>query len=102
MNAMMIGESNSSAASRDPADEKMEQIRDLLFGEYQRQSEVRIAQLEMRIRDLESGVQRRLDALQARLEALAGESHAERRSAFDDLARGVQELGERIRQIPRD
>jgi hypothetical protein len=98
---MLIGETNSGAA-RDPADEKMEQIRDLLFGEYQRQSEVRIAQLEMRIRDLESGVQRRLDALQARLDALVGESHAERRSAFDDLARGVQELGERIRQIPRD
>ena len=102
MNAMMIGDTSSGAAPRDPADEKMEQIRDLLFGEFQRHSEVRIAQLEMRIRDLESGVQRRLDALQARLDALAGESQAERRSAFDDLARGVQELGERIRQIPRD
>ena len=44
----------------------------------------------------------RIDALQARFDALAGETQADRRSAFDELARGVQDLGERIRQIPRD
>jgi hypothetical protein len=102
MNSMTIGEIRNAAGGRDPSDEKMEQIRDLLFGEFQRQSEGRINQLETRIRDLETNLQRKLDALQARFDALTGETQADRRSAFDELARGVQELGERIRQIPRD
>ena len=101
MNAMTIGEANSDGANRDVADEKMEQIRDLLFGEFQREHDQRASQLEVRIRDLESEVHRRLDALQARLDAFAGESQAERRSTFDELARGIQDLGEHVRRIPR-
>lgn len=99
---MTIGEMKNGAGGREVTDEKMDQIRDLLFGEFQRQNEQRVNQLEARIRQLETDVQRRLDALQARLEALSGESQAERRSAFDELARGIHDLGERIRQIPRD
>ena len=102
MNSTMPGiHKNGILPIRDPSDEKMEQIRDLLFGEYQRQSGLRIGQLEARIRDLETAVERRLDALQARIEALSGEVQADRRSTFDELAQSVQELGERIRQIPR-
>jgi hypothetical protein len=102
MNAMIVGETKPGAGARDPADEKMEQIRDLLFGEFQRQNELRIGQMEARIRDLETGLQRKLDALQARLEALAGEAQADRRSSFDELALGMQELADRVRRIPRD
>ena len=102
MNSMAIGDLRTVTAPRDAADEKMEQIRDLLFGEHQRQTETRIAQLEQRIRDLEVDIAHRFDAVQARFDALVGETQTERRTAFDELARGVQELGERIRQIPRD
>ncbi len=102
MNSMSNGDSRTVSGPRDPADEKMEQIRDLLFGEFQRQSDLRINQLEARIRDLEATLGHRLDALQARFDAHAGETEAGRRTAFDELARGVQELGERIRLIPRD
>jgi hypothetical protein len=101
MNSMMVGEARPSG-QRDQADEKMEQIRDLLFGEFQRQNEVRINQLELRIRELETSMQRRLDALQARFDALAGETQADRRSAFDELAVSIQDLSERVRRIPRD
>lgn len=83
------------------ADEKMLQVRELLFGEYRRETETRIALLEARVRELEDGVNRRLDLLQARLEAAAGELSADRRAAFDDLARSVLELGDRIRQSNR-
>jgi hypothetical protein len=99
---MPIGVSKTVPGPRDPADEKMEQIRDLLFGEYQRQSELRINQLEARIRDLEAALGHRLDALQARFDGHVGETEAGRRTAFDELSRGVQDLAERIRQIPRD
>ncbi len=102
MNSMAMGDLRAASTPRDAADEKMDQIRDLLFGEHQRQTEARIAQLEQRIRALEADMAHRLDALQARFDALAGETQTERRTAFDELARGVQELGERIRQIPRD
>lgn len=100
MNSMTIGQVSNSL--RDPADEKMEQIRDLLFGEYQRDSEARVVELEVRMRDLESRLNNRLAALEARLEALSGEVQADRRTSFDELARGIAELGQRIRQIPRD
>ena len=99
---MMVGEAALAESPRDPADEKMDQIRDLLFGEFQRHCDVRISQLEARIRNIENGVQHRLDAFQARLDALAGEVQADRRSSFDELARGLQELGEHVRRIPRD
>ena len=102
MTSLSIGDIRSVSTPRDAADEKMEQIRDLLFGEHQRQTEAQIAQLEQRIRALEADMAHRLDAMQARFDALAGETQTERRTAFDELARGVQELGERIRRIPRD
>ena len=102
MTAMMVGENLPAGMARDPSDEKMEQIRDLLFGEFQRRSDVRISQLEARIRGMETTFQRQLDAFQARLDGLAGEVHADRRSSFDELARGLQDLSEHVRRIPRD
>lgn len=102
MNAMTPGENRNAGNGRDVADEKMDQIRDLLFGEFQREHDQRTSQLEARIRDLDTEVHRRLDALQARLDAYAGESQVERRSTFDELARGIQALGEHVRRIPRE
>lgn len=102
MNATSLNDLRQSLAGRGQPDEKMEQIRDLLFGDFQRHSDARVALLEARIRELELTLHRRLDAIQARLEALAGESLAERRTSFDELARGIQDLGDRIRRIPRD
>ena len=99
MNASSFAEFRTGAISAVQNDEKMEQIRELLFGEYQRQSEARMALLEARIRELELAVHHRLDAMQGRVEQLAGLSEAERRGAFDELSRGIAELGERIRRI---
>ena len=95
MNAMTPGENRNAGNGRDVADEKMDQIRDLLFGEFQREHDQRTSQLEARIRDLDTEVHRRLDAY-------AGESQVERRSTFDELARGIQALGEHVRRIPRE
>ena len=53
------------------ADEKMQQIRDLLFGEYQRQTEARMALMEARIRELELGLQHRLDTVEQHVRSLA-------------------------------
>ena len=99
---MAIGENKNGIGSRDVADEKMEQIRDLLLGESQREHVLRMSQLEARIRELESDTHRRLDAFQARLDAFDGESQAERRTSFDELAKGIQDLSERVRKIPRE
>jgi polyhydroxyalkanoate synthesis regulator phasin len=81
---------------------KMEQIRELLHGELKRQQEARMAALEHRVRELEGGVYHRLDALQARLDALTSEMTMERRSHFDELARSILDLGERVRRLSRD
>ena len=72
----------------DSADAQMEQIRELLVGDLQRRADARLEALEARVRDLE-----------ARLEALSTEQTASRRSAFEELAKGVAELGERIRNL---
>ena len=87
---------------RDPDVEKMDQIRELLVGEHVRSNEARMAAMEARLREIETGFIQRLDAMAARIEALAGETESDRRTAFDDLARSVIDLGERIRRITKD
>ena len=80
------------------SDERMDQVRELLFGEYQRQSEARMALMEARVRELELAFHRRLDVIEQRVEQLVGKADAEHRAAFDELARGISDLGERVRR----
>ena len=47
--------------------------------------------------EFQVSVSRQFDAIAARIEGLAGETEAERRSAFEELSRNVLDLGERIR-----
>ena len=88
--------------SQDQSDDRMDQIRELLFGELQKQNDARFVELTLRLREVETVFSRRLDAMQVRLDALAGELNAEQRASFDELSRGVQDLGDRIRRIARD
>ena len=99
MNATTFADFRNAAISTDQNDEKMEQIRELLFGDYQRQSEARLAMLEARVRELELAVHHRLDTMQGRMEQLAGQTGADQRAAFDELAHGIAELGDRIRRM---
>lgn len=99
MNATSYSEFRTAVGQAAAQDEQMDQVRDLLFGDYQRQSEARLALLEARIRELELGLQRRLDGIEQRVEQLAGKADADQRAAFDDLARGISELGERVRRM---
>lgn len=78
---------------------RMEQIRELLHGDLKRQHDARIAALELRIRELETGLFSQLDALQARLEALSGEMANVRREHLDELARGFDDMGQRVRRL---
>jgi archaellum component FlaC len=81
------------------SDEKMQQVRELLFGEFEKQTEGRVKELEARVRELEVGLHRRLDAMQARLEALSGELDSSQRASHHEIATGLQELAERVRRI---
>ena len=101
-NESKLTELKNSANPRDLSDVKMDQIRELLFGEVQRQSEQRITTLEAKIRDLEMTLNHRLDAMQARIEALASEMRGEHRSTLDELARGIADFGDRVKRIPRE
>lgn len=93
------GLANGQGAPRPISDEKMEQVRELLFGEFEKQTEQRVTALEARVRELEVGLHRQLDAMQARVEALAGEIDASQRTAHDEIASGLQELAERVRRV---
>lgn len=99
MNAPTRSDLRSDISAGRMPDEKMDQIRDLLFGDFERQYEARIALLEDRIRELELSLHRRLDALQARLEAMSAQSDASQQQAVDEIGRGMLELGERIRRF---
>ena len=87
--------------SRALSDEKMEQVRELLFGDYRRHADLQLAAMDARLRELESVLTRRLADLEARLEALASRNSEDRRGAFEELSRNVTELGQRIRDIAR-
>jgi hypothetical protein len=82
----------AGADQSEPTDDQMQQIRELLVGEAMRRSTLRADQLEAQMT-------RRFDALSAQIEALATNLSADRRAAFDELAHGVVELGERIRNL---
>lgn len=82
-------------------DEKMDQVREILFGDFERRANARIQTLEARIRELETSLHQRIDAMQARLEAVAGEIETGQRAALDDIAVGLQELSDRVRRSPR-
>jgi DNA anti-recombination protein RmuC len=99
MNATSLGELRNGAAPAEATDDKIEQIRDLLYGEFKRDHEVRLKALESRVKELEGDLQRKLEVIQTRVEALASENAAERRSSFDELSRSIFELGDRIRRI---
>jgi hypothetical protein len=100
MNAPSLSELRS-AVSRDLADEKMDQVRELLFGDSIRLLEARIAFLETRLNDVEVGIGRQLDALETRIQSLAGSADTDRRAAFESLARSIGDLGEQVRRISR-
>lgn len=90
---------NGNSDPRPMSDEKMEQVRELLFGEFEKQTETRVLELEARLREMEVVLNRRLDAMEARLEALSGEMDANQRTAHQEIAGGLQELAERVRRI---
>lgn len=100
MNATSYAEFRSAIGQSSQAnDEKMEQVRELLFGEHQRQSEARLAMLEARIRELELSLLRRLEALEGRMEQVANRVEADQRATLDELGRGISDLGERVRRL---
>ena len=80
----------SMAKVIDPADATMDQIRDLLFGEFKREVDGRIAAIEQRMADLER-----------RLSAARTEDETKRRGMLDDIARGVAALGDHVKQIAK-
>lgn len=80
-------------------DHKMELIRELLLGDHLEVSATRLTQLEKRQEQFEADVLRRLDLLSQRLDALSRDVLADRRTAFDELARAMHELGSRVRGI---
>ena len=100
MNATSRTELRTGTAPEEAVDDKLEQIRDLLYGEFKRDHDTRLKNLEAQVKELEAGLHRKLDAIQARVEALATEHSTERRTSFDELSRSIFELGDRIRRIP--
>lgn len=97
---MSLSDIRNGDPSRQLTDEKMEQVRELLFGDYERETEARVAILENRIRDLELSLHRRLDAMQARLDAISAELDVTHRQTLDEIGNGLQELATRIKSSP--
>ncbi|MGF1651592.1 MAG: hypothetical protein ACFCUN_14200 [Hyphomicrobiaceae bacterium] len=82
-------------------DEKISQVREILFGDVQRENRDRILQLEARLQEFAVSVQHRIDALEARLDALAGETEHNRRADLEDIAKGLINFGETVRRLSR-
>lgn len=94
-----VAQSVSSVAGQPSADARMDQIRQLLLGDSLNSGQARLAALELRQTEFETQVLHRLDLLSQRLDALSRDVLADRRAAFDELARAMLELGNRVRGI---
>lgn len=91
----------NAALASGTGDDRMDQVRDLLFGEFARHNNARLLALEARQRDLEAIVAARLDALHARLDAFGAQLDASQRSAFEELSLGLGELADRVRHMSK-
>lgn len=80
---------------------EMEQVRELIVGDFLRRNDARLESIEARLAELETEIARGLEALSARIEAVGAETAAGQHAAFEKLAQGVVELGERIRGLGR-
>ncbi len=98
MSATTLNELRNGATSQALADEKMDQVRELLIGDYERRNAARVSVLEDRIQNLELALHGRLDALQARLEAMSAKMDANQHQTLDDIGTGLQELGAKLKQ----
>jgi len=101
MTATSLGALRDGEPTRKITDEKMDQVRELLLGDDLRRTELRLDAIENRISVFETDVARRIDAMQARIEAMSGEVAGERRAAFDELAKVMAELSQRIKSVSR-
>lgn len=101
MNAPTLTDHINGSVGRDPADDRMNQVRDLLIGDHVRASEDRLAALEAKLRNLETELAQRFAELQQRIETLSRDTTVSRQTAFEDLARGIADLGDKIRIIGR-
>lgn len=102
MSTSPFGEKQNGAASGEPFDDKMQQIRELLFGETKRESDARIALIEARVRELEQSMHRRLEAIQASIDTLARDVGNDRKRSLEQLAQSISELGDKVRRIGTD
>lgn len=89
------------ADNRDPNDEKMDQVRELLFGDTIRVLEARLRLLESRLNEVETSLARQLSAIETRVQTLGSSSEADRQAAFEALARSIGDLSEQVRRISR-
>ncbi len=101
MNAPSLNDLRNAVPARELADEKMNQVRDLLIGDFVRLTDARLAAVETRMRDLETGFGQRLQVLHQRIETLAADTSIDRRAAFDELSKSVLELSGRIHTLSR-
>jgi archaellum component FlaC len=97
MNAGSFEQMRAQAAARDPRDDKMEQVRQLLVGDM----DSRVSALEQRLQDLDVLVARRLETISQRIDTLASQLDFDRRAAFAELSQGVLDLSERIRSVSK-
>jgi len=102
MSTSPTGEHHNGAAAGEPLEDKMHQIRELLFGETKRENDARLAALEARVREFEQSMHRRLEALQASIDTLAREVGNERKRSLEQLASSIGELGDKVRRISAD
>ena len=76
--------------AREPVDEPMDRIRDLILGDLRRTVEARLQTLEMRLQTLEDKV-----------DAARHEARADRQDHLAALAEGIDELGQHVRRLTR-
>ena len=110
MNAPNSAQSPSLANGSLASDPKMEQIRELLIGEYLEATSQHFTDLYERVEQLAAHkeqvdsklttIDQRLDAIQSRVETLANEVTADNRAAFEELSKIIAELANGIREIP--
>ena len=97
---MSLSDITNGDPSQQLTNEKMEQVCELVFGDYERETEASVEILENRILDLELSTHCRLNAMQARIDAISAELDVTHRQTQDEIGNGLRELATRIKSSP--
>ncbi len=92
----------SNEAQQNRPDPEIEQIRNLLFGDIQKNNADRLSAIERRLAVIEADLPKQLNRLQEQIAQLATSTEASQRTMMLEIGKSISALGEQLTKLSSD